>query len=115
MPIVTTDGLTDTSSQATPGVQPNWAVATGTSDAIIAAFTPANTALIDGLLLGVRASAANTTTTPTFTPDGLTPHVIVKRGATALIVGDIPGAGAELLLRFNLATGKWVLLNPTTP
>ena len=115
MPIVTTDGLTDTSSAVTPGVQPNWAVATGTVDAILAAYTPVNTALIDGLLLGVRASGANTSTTPTFTPDDLPPHVIVKRGSVALAAGDIPGAGAELLLRFNLAAGKWVLLNPIVP
>lgn len=115
MPIVTTDGLTDTGTPTVAGVQPNWAIATGTADAILAAYTPAILSPIDGLLLGVRASAANATTTPTFTPDDLTPHVIVKRGATALVAGDIPGAGAELLLRFNLATGKWVLLNPTTP
>lgn len=112
--IVTTDGLDN--NPATPSAVPpiNWAIATGTANALAAAYTPANTGLTDGLALAVRAIAANTTTTPTFAPDGLTPHVITKYGGTALASGDIGAAGQELLLRYNLANTRWELLNPKT-
>ena len=89
-----------------------WAVATGTSDAILAAYTPANTSLTDGLLLSFRATAANATTTPTFSPDSLTAHVITKNGGLALSLSDIPGNLAECLVRYNLANTRWELLNP---
>ena len=89
-----------------------WAVATGTADAILAAYNPPNQALVDGMLLGFRALAANATTTPTFSPDGLIAHVITKIGGTALAASDIPGALAECLVRYNLAHMRWELLNP---
>lgn len=90
----------------------SWAAATGAADVITAAYAPVNTALTDGLLLGVRALAANATTTPTFSPDGLTAHTITKVGGSALAAGDIPAALAEMLLRYNLANTRWELLNP---
>lgn len=92
-----------------------WVAAGGTSDAITATFNPAITALTDGLIVGVRAGAGNATTTPTFAPNGLTAHTITKSGGTALVPGDIAGALAELLLRYNLANTRWELLNPVYP
>lgn len=89
-----------------------WAVAGGTADALTAAYTPANTTLDDGLVLGVRAVAANATTTPTFAPDLLTARTITKKGGGALVVGDIPGNLSEITLRYNLANTRWELLNP---
>ena len=47
-----------------------YASAGGVSDAITATYTPTVTALISGLTLYLRAAAANTTTTPTFAPNG---------------------------------------------
>lgn len=88
-----------------------WAVAGGTADVITAAYMPAVTVLSDGLLLGVRFSGANTTANPTFSPDGLTAHVITKRGGAALSAGDIAGNLTEGLLRYNLANTRWELLN----
>ncbi|HEV8015203.1 MAG TPA: hypothetical protein VGP48_06700 [Stellaceae bacterium] len=93
-----------------PGIK--WAIAGGSADAITASYTPANAALADGLVLGFRASAANATTTPSFSPDGLTAATITKKGGQALLAGDIPGALGECLLRYNAANTRWELLNP---
>ncbi len=89
-----------------------WAVAGGTVDAITAVYSPVNTTLPDGLLLGFRASGANATTTPTFAPDGLTAHTITRQGGVALDPGNIAGALAEYIVRYNLANTRWELLNP---
>ena len=90
-----------------------WAIAAGTSDAITAAYSPTLTGLSDGMCLGFRATAANLTTTPSFNPDGQGAYTITKRGGAALAVGDIPGAGAEVFVRLNLAATRWELLNPS--
>ena len=60
----------------------------------------------------VGATAANATTTPTFSPNGLTARTIVKTGGNALAAGDIVGDGHELILRYLLASTRWELLNP---
>ncbi|MGD9878924.1 MAG: hypothetical protein AB7F22_07805 [Reyranella sp.] len=96
-----------------------WAEATGTADAITCAFDPTLGELDeaqDGLLVGVRAGAANATTAPTFSPDTFTARIIKKLGAQALAIGDIYGAGHEMLLRFHYdaTTPWWELLNPAT-
>ena len=89
-----------------------WVAAGGTADAITAAYSPVNASLPDGLILGFRASAANTTTTSTFKADSQTAHTITKVGGAALVAGDIPAALAECLVRYNLANTRWELLNP---
>lgn len=93
----------------------NWTTAGGTSDALTATFTPALTTLIDGQICFVRAAAANAGTTPTFAPNGLTAHTITRYGGAAVVPGDIAGANAELVLRYNLANTRWELLNPANP
>lgn len=92
----------------------NWAVATGTADAITATYSPSITTLVDGQLCFLRASAANATPTPTFTPNSgtVTTHAITRVGGGALVAGDIPAALAEVILRYNLANTRWELLNP---
>ena len=90
------------------------AIAGGTVDAITATFSPAFTALNDIKLIRVRASGANATTTPTFSPDGLTAKTIVKSGNDALDIGDIAGAGHEMLLARNSVNDNYELLNPTS-
>lgn len=89
-----------------------WAVAGGGADAITASYSPANTSLTDGLGLNFRASAANATTTPNFSPDGLPAHNITKKGGAVLAPGDIPGNLAECIVRYNLANTRWELENP---
>jgi len=83
----------------------------GTADAITADYTP-NITLTDQQFAAFVATAANATTTPTFAPDGLTAHTIVKKGGSALVAGDIPGALAVCILEYNLANTRWELLNP---
>ncbi len=92
-----------------------WIDGGGTADAITATYVPALTALTNGTLVGVRATAANATTTPTFAPNGLTAKTIVKNANAAVVAGDIAGDGHELLLRYASDIDKWVLLNPIYP
>ena len=84
----------------------------GTVDAITAVFSPTFTALVDKMEAIIRAAGANTITTPTFAPDGLTAKTIVKENLAALAAGDIVGAGHELHLIYNATADKWILFNP---
>lgn len=90
----------------------NWVVSAGTADAITANYSPSVASLVDGMELDFRATGANTTTTPTFAPSGLTAHTITQNGGSALVVGNIPAANFEAKLRYNLANTRWELLNP---
>lgn len=90
----------------------NWIDGGGTVDAITAAYSIPITALVDGQLCFVRATGANATTTPTFSPNALTARVIVKTGGVALVAGNIKGDGHELILRYDLANTRWELINP---
>ena len=92
-----------------------WADAGGSADAITGAYTPAVTDVTNGMLLGVRAGSANATTTPTFSPDGLTARTIKRDNGDALQAGDIDGDGHDLLLRYDSSGPHWLLLNPTKP
>lgn len=91
-------------------------IAGGTVDALTATFSPPITALTDNnLVVVVEATGANTSTTPTFAPDGLAAKAIVRTfGGTniPLALGDITGADAKLLLAIDTTLDKWVLLNP---
>lgn len=84
----------------------------GTADAITGAYSPAITALGDGMMLYIRAVSANATTTPTFKADGTAAKTIVKGAGAALAVGDIAGAGHWLNLQYDATLDKWVLTNP---
>lgn len=88
----------------------------GTADAITGSYTPAITALVDGLLLYVRAGTANTTTTPSYTPESgtITAKTIVKGNGLALAAGDIAGAGHWIALQYDATLDKWVLMNPAS-
>jgi len=92
------------------------ASAAGTSDAITAAFTPAISQLTNGLTVFIRATAANTTTTPTFSPASATiaAKAIVKGANVPLVAGDIAGAGFWAELRYDATLEKWVMMNPAT-
>lgn len=89
-----------------------WVASGGTVSAITASYSPAVTTLADGMLLAFRATGANTSTTPTFAPNGLTARTIVRFGGVALAANDIPRVNYECLVRYNLANTRWELLNP---
>ena len=91
-----------------------WIAGGGTVDAITATYAPALTALTNGCLVGFRCAGANTVTTPTFAPNGLTAKTIVKGANAALAAGDLVGNHAEYFLRYNSTLDKWVLLNPAS-
>lgn len=92
-----------------------WIAAGGTADAITATYAPALTGLVDGMELKFRATAANATTTPTFSPNSLTARTITKNGGSALVAGDIAGNLAEYTVRYYAASTRWELLNPSNP
>ena len=92
-----------------------WIAAGGSADAITAVYVPSVVALTDGLTLQFRATAANATTTPTFSPNGLTPHTITKKGGLVLAAKDIPAALAECFVVYNLVNTRWELANPENP
>lgn len=95
-----------------PGVPA--AQAGGTVDAITAVFSPVTVSgdLQDNYLWIVEAAGANTSTTPTFNPDGTGALTIKKFGGQALVAGDIRGAGHKLLLSYDASGGHVELLNP---
>ena len=89
-----------------------YAAAGGSSDIISATYTPAITSLVSGLTLYLRATSANTTTTPTFSPNSLTAKTIVRTNNQALVAGDIAGAGHILILQYDATNSVWELANP---
>lgn len=88
----------------------------GTSDAITATFAPVPRYPSNGVSLSVRALSANTTTTPTFTPNSgtIAAKTIVKGAGAPLSAGDIAGSGHWIELQYDPTFDKWVLLNPAT-
>jgi hypothetical protein len=85
--------------------------ASGTVDAITANYTPDLT-LTNLTTAAFVSTGANTSTIPTFAPDGLTAHTITARGGAALVAGDIGPAGFVALVEYNSAGTRWELLNP---
>lgn len=92
------------------------ATASGTADALTAAFVPAISTLVALSPVMVRATTANLTTTPTFTPNAgtIAPQIIVKGSNKPLTPGDIAGVGHILELQNDTVTNRWVLQNPAT-
>jgi hypothetical protein len=114
--LTTVDTSLALSSEVLSVVIPNrQAVAGGTVDAITAIFVPTIAALANNIEVMVEASGANTSTTPTFEPDGLIAKTMVKGSNQALIPGDVPGANFRMHLVFDATLDKWVLLNPVNP
>jgi len=116
----TTTAMSPADGVAQALAAPIWGVAGGTGDAITLTLGKAPlTALLDGMHVRFRATAANTGAATLNTTLGTTAtgaKNIYKGAGTALEAGDIPGAGAELDLVYNTAlnsgAGGWLLLNP---
>jgi hypothetical protein len=89
------------------------ATASGTNT-ITANFSP-DIALTDQTVCMIVAAGINTSTGPTFNPDGLGARIITKKGGSSLVAGDIPGALAVCILEYNLENTRWELLNPAVP
>ena len=85
--------------------------ATGTVDALVADFTN-DVTLAEGVTVCVKATGANTSTTPTLNVDGTGAVTIVKGNGEALIAGDIKGNRHYCIFRYDAANTVWVLMNP---
>lgn len=88
----------------------------GSSTAFSASYFPSIAVLTDGMSLYLHTAVANTTATPTFTPN---PGVIAAKpigkgpGGSPLTIGDIAANGwAEL--RYSFYLDKWILANPSS-
>jgi len=88
--------------------------ATGTGDVITTDFVPNIHSLVNNTRVLITASAANSSTVPTFAPNGLTSAIIVKNGNQALIAGDIAGSGFQADMVYRSGINKWELLNPAS-
>ena len=86
----------------------NWAIAGGTANARTATFSPSVTALTNGQEFNLRITTPNTTTTPTFSPDGLTARTIVKNNNAPLAIGELIG---DIILRYDLPNTRYELVN----
>jgi hypothetical protein len=94
----------------------------GTANAItLAPIDPSSvTAYFNGMIVSFRATANNSTTTPTLNVDSVGTKVIKKAAAgveTALVVGDIKSGGHYTVVyrtAWDAAAGAWELLNPGT-
>jgi len=92
-----------------PYLHPQLATASG-ADTITATFDP-KPVLVDGLVVYVKAAAANTTAV-TFNPNSLGALSVNKHGGTALAAGEIAAAGHVLILVYRASGTTWELLNP---
>lgn len=84
----------------------------GTADALTVTTNQAlsQSHVTDGLMLAIRATAANTSTTVTFAPDTLTAANIKCADGTAPAVGQITD-GMMLLLFYNATASEWRAAN----
>jgi hypothetical protein len=77
--------------------------------AYTATYTPAVTTLVDGMELIIDiGDYTNSTTTPTFSPNGVTARTIKNQGGVALAVGDMPKIS---ILRYDSTGLAWILQN----
>ena len=85
----------------------------GTAQAQTATYSPAIAALKDGLQICWKPAASNTGAAPTFSPNGLTAHSLVKAGGAALVANDLTTTAAACAV-YDLASTQWELQNPQT-
>jgi hypothetical protein len=83
----------------------------GTANAQTATYSPAFSALAAGQYLCWLPSNANTTTTPTFSPNSLTAKTIVKVGGSALAASDLTTSAVACAIYDGT---DWELQNPQT-
>lgn len=83
----------------------------GTANAQTATYAPAVGALVAGLNLCWLPSNANTTTTPTFSPNSLTAKTITKLGTAALAANDLTTSAIACAIYDGT---DWELQNPQT-
>ncbi|MNK27652.1 hypothetical protein D3C87_460140 [compost metagenome] len=86
-----------------------YGVTTNTGDAFSVTTTPSFTTLTNGMEIKLRMNAANTTTTPTLTPNGLGAKQVLTYNQQPCTIGDW-GANSEITLRYNQALDKFIIV-----
>ena len=89
----------------------NFGTDTGTANTYAVAYAPAIPALVNGLLLRFKASAANTAGS-TFSPNGLLVKPLVGLGLAALQGGEIVANGLCTVV-YSSTLDQWILLEST--
>jgi len=85
--------------------------ASGSSTAYTGTYSPAPTSITNGMEFFLKIDVANTTTNPTFNPNGLGAKTIVKGTSTALVANDLI---VGQVARFVYDGTNMVLQNPAT-
>lgn len=88
-----------------------FAVATGTGDAMVVAAFAVGYTLADGDEVRVRAPGANTVAAPTINLPGVGVLTIYKWGGKALLPGNIYGAGHEITIRYRASPARAELVS----
>lgn len=91
----------------------SYASDTGAANVYAAAYTPAITSLVDGMVLRFKAANANTGAS-TFNPNGLGAKPIVGGAHAALQGGEIV-VNSDVWLQYNssIGSGSWVMVDST--
>lgn len=97
-----------TLSQTQKGAS-NYAVATGTANAITVTMSPTNVAMTDGQRIYFQATANNTSAT-TLSVDGLTAYAVINSAGGVLVGGEITSGGMYEIIYSSTAT-KFTLVN----
>lgn len=106
----TTGALSD--ADATDMANISYVAGGGTAQAQTATYSPAIGSLAPGTRVCWLPAAANTAAAPTFSPNGLTAHTIVKAGG-ALVANDIITTAVACVV-YNATGTQWELQNPQT-
>ena len=69
-----------------------------------------NLSLAHNTIASFKVLTANTTATPTFSPDGLTQHPIVSYTGGTLTVGQL-SVGSTVIVRYDVPTTSWWIIN----
>lgn len=85
--------------------------ASGSSTTYTGTYSPVPTSLTNGMEFLLKIDVANTTTTPTFNPNGLGAKTIVKGTSTALVANDLI---VGQVAKFIYDGTNMVLQNPST-
>lgn len=111
-----------TNNTSLPTVAADWALArinipsataTGTVNAVAVDFVPDVGTLVDGDILKIQHTGANTTAV-TIAPDGTTPLATYKGANAPLVAGDIAGANFWGLYVYDASANALMMVNPAT-
>jgi len=87
--------------------------AAGSANVISANYIPQVLSLVDNTIVAFVVSATNTSSTVTFSPDGLAAKAVVNNGDTPLDINQFR-VGDTIHVRYSSTLGKWVVVRSST-